>query len=277
MGVAGVFMVRCYFSRVSLGVPIFSAVGVVLPVVLRVQLSPMLVLTLFFIWDLSGAYAIIEGSQTRINHWSHVGGYLLGLAVGYATGLYRDGAREGLAARAAEGSRDGNFGRSRNAREALLELEPDHVDALLSRARQRSRFSLSEAARTDYRRVIQLLVDRDRSRATDVFLESFRKYLTPVEIDQQLVLAPVLADRGEYDVAARCLELAAAEPCVDRDTRATALLYQAKLLVEMGLPEAAEMVYEQLIRSEPECPLAEIAAARLEKLGGAGGSGTRIP
>jgi tetratricopeptide (TPR) repeat protein len=161
---------------------------------------------------------------------------------------------------------DGDYGRSREARDALLKLEPNHVDALLARARRDSRFGRGETARRDYQRVVQLLLDSDRARAADVFLEYYQKFLAPVEIRQQLVLTPALVDLGKCDIAARALELATQEPDIDRDARSTALLYQGKLLTELDLPEAAEKIYKDLMNSDPESPQAEIAEARLDSL-----------
>ncbi len=48
--------------------------------------------------------------------------------------------------------------------------------------------------------------------------------------------------------------------------RATALLYQAKLLTDMGLNEASARVYEEYLWSFPETDEAEIARARLALL-----------
>ncbi len=265
-GLMGLFMVRCYFSRVSFGIPILGPLGYALPVVFRVRLNAMLLLTLFFLKDLSGARASMDGVWSEIGYWAHVGGYFFGLAIGYATGLYRDGLREGLSLRSAGGGEGGDYGRSRAARTALLKLEPNHIDALLARARDGSRFSHGAAAREDYCRVIELLLDQHRGSAAEIFLEYFRKYLLPLPLTQQLAVTPALAARGERDIAARCLELAAAEPNLDPDSRATALLYEARLLTELELAEAAEKVYEGLIHSQPIHPKTEIAESRLAQL-----------
>jgi membrane associated rhomboid family serine protease len=264
-GLMGLFIVRCYFSRISFGIPIFGPFGYALPVVSRVRIHPMFLLTLFFLMNLSGARASMDGAQSHINYWAHVGGYFFGLTMGYATGLYRDGLREGLSLRSAEGG-DGDYGRSRSARTALLELEPNDIDALLARARERSRFSRGEGASEDYRRVIELLVKGNRARAAEIFLEYFEKYLSPMPLTHQLPLTLALAQRGEKDIAARCLELAVAEPGVDSSLRATALLYEARLLTELDLPDAAEKVYEELIQWRPAGAQNEIAEVRLAQM-----------
>jgi tetratricopeptide (TPR) repeat protein len=264
--VMGLYMIRCCFGRVSVGIPIFGALGFALPVVLRIRVSPLILLTLYFLRDLSGARATLEGVPTNIGYGAHVGGYLFGLAIGYGSGLFRDGARESLAVQGTVPDRDGDFGRAREAQDALLKLEPDHVDALLARARRDSRFRCSETARRDYQRIVQLLLESDRARAAEVFLEYYQKFLAPVEIRQQLALTPALVDLGEYDIAARSLELAAQGPGIDRDARATALLYQGKLLTELELPDAAEKIYKDLMNSDPESSQAEIAEARLDGL-----------
>jgi membrane associated rhomboid family serine protease len=267
-GLMGLYLVRCYFSRVSFGVPIFGPLGYALPVVLRIQIHPFVLLTLYFLMDLSGARATMVGLDSDVDYWAHVGGYVFGLTIGYATGLYREGLVENLAFRRRQADESGEYGQSHAANTALLEIEPDDVDALLARARAQSRFYRRETAKEDYCRVIQMLLTEQRRRAAEVFLEYFEKYLVPMPIDQQLALTPALAERGDLNVAARCLELAAEAPGADPELRATALLYEAKLLIELGFKDAAVKVYEELVCSHPTSPRSEVARSRLAQLRG---------
>ena len=75
-----------------------------------------------------------------------------------------------------------------------------------------------------------------------------------------------LAGIGEREVAARALELVAGGPGISPEDRQRALVFEAKLLVEMGLLEAAIHVYERFLRDYPESPTSAIVQGRLAKL-----------
>jgi membrane associated rhomboid family serine protease len=250
-GVMGIYLVRCYFNRIPIGVPILVPMGPTGPLVFAVRFNAVALLTFFFLLDLLGVREQLAGSASPIGYWAHLGGYFCGLSIGYSRRYYRDGLREELAARMQTGPRDGDFGRRRGARDTLLELSPDHPDALLCRARDGSRFQRREDAADDYVRLIHLLLGSDRRRAGTIFLEYFHKYLRPLTLDRQLAVTPELAARGEIDLAARCLDLAAREADADPELRARATAYEAKLLSRLGLLQAPEP-QDRATREAPE-------------------------
>jgi len=111
---------------------------------------------------------------------------------------------------------------------------------------------------------------RDRDRAAGVFLEYHHRYFASMPLLEQLALTPLLAARGEPDIAARCLELATGQPGADAKLLARARLCQARLLADLGLGNAAKQIYEEMIRTQPDGPGSDVAAVRLSRLLSAG-------
>jgi membrane associated rhomboid family serine protease len=265
-GLMGLYLVRCYFSKLSFGVPFLGSLGAPLPIVSRIRIGAPLLITLFFLLDLSGVRLVMNGTPVLIGYWAHVGGYLFGMTAAIWMGWHRTALREKLGSDACRVSTDGDFGRSRKARESLLEVEPEHIEARLTRARVGSRYAPREQAKTDYFGVIQLLLDSDPRQAAEIYVECFRKFGEALPLSAQLAITPHLVRLDEHDLAARSLELAAARPDVDSEARWKALLYEARLLREMGLGEAAEVRYRRLIAEAPGSDAARIARIKLGHL-----------
>jgi len=231
-GLMGLFLVRCRTTRISLAATPF---GLPLPFAPRVRVDASFLVGLYFAMDLASARDIADGASLGIGHWAHVGGCLFGVAAGYAWGLYRGAAREAIETQALASGEHGDYGRAASARDLLLDIDPDHIDARLERARAQHRFSSSSQSASDYQHAMRLLIATDRGRAADVFLEYWRKYLRPLELRDQLRLTPALIARGQLDTAARCLELAAREPGADPGLCATAHARESAILTALGI------------------------------------------
>ena len=80
------------------------------------------------------------------------------------------------------------------------------------------------------------------------------------------MLAPLLVAMGEPEIASRSFELLASDPSTTVADRQKALIQEAKLLTEMGLPEAAAHVYEAFLRDYPEGAPSEVVREKLAKL-----------
>jgi membrane associated rhomboid family serine protease len=271
-GVMGLFVVRCYFTRVGLPVPVFGALGAALPAVYRVHVNALVLVGLYFCLDLLGARSEIAGEGTGIDHLAHLGGYCMGLCIGFGSGLVREGRRELLELRASRPLDPDGFGPDASARDRVLERCPDHLALRIARARARSKYVARNDGREDYEVAIRLLGKRDPTEAARIFAEFFGRYGIPLPPREQLLLTPALERLGRLDLAARALELAAESPGIEALDHEHALLRQARLLEAMGLPEPAIHVYEKLLQEHPgsraivEAKLARCRAA----VGGAG-------
>ncbi len=265
-GVMGLFMVRCYFARVSVAVPLFApliAAGAFIPVAIRIRVNAVVLLFVWFIRNLAGT---VEGAASTVDYWAHVGGFFWGLVLAYGTGLFAQGLRERLLIDGL--SAEGGSSVSSTARnfDTLLEMDAENLEALLGRARRHSKYALASTAADDYAKVIRLLLKQNRRRAAEVYAEYFRKYRRPLSTRDQLMLAPLLVAMGEQEIAARSFELLAMDPSTSVADRQKALIQEAKLLTGMGLPEVAVHVYEAFLRDYPDGPSTEATCEKLANL-----------
>jgi membrane associated rhomboid family serine protease len=260
-GVMGMFMVRCYFSRVSVGVPILGLVSMALPVVLRVQVNAMVFVTLYFLVDLFGARESLI-YVVDVDYWGHLGGYLAGLALAYRTGLFRDGMRERAVTGVAAPGAVLDHGKSRTELDSLIREEPGNVEARLARARQESRFGPTASSQADYLGVVRTLLSDDGQRAAEAFVECFRASPCSLPIAEQLALTPALSRVGERGIAAFALEHAATRDQEDPSLVAKSMLYEARLHREMGKADLTARLHDQILRRFPESEAAVLLRER---------------
>jgi membrane associated rhomboid family serine protease len=69
-GIMGVYLYRCYYSKIKLLISIF------LPI--RVQIPSVVILTLWFLQDFVGGIDTIRGIRQNVAFWAHVGGFASG-------------------------------------------------------------------------------------------------------------------------------------------------------------------------------------------------------
>lgn len=261
-GLTGLFVVRCGFGNVAIGVPALVAPSLAFA---RVNVAAPLFAGFYFALDLSGALAARDDG---IAYWAHVGGYLFGVGAALLLGLHRDAAHEELERHALAAPDPDEPGPTASALDELLRLQPDHVDARVARAREASRCTPLPGASADYEGAIQILLHRDRQQAARLFVEHHRRHGAALKLADQLALTPALAALGEHDRAAQALAEAARDPDADPALVARALLQEGRLLEALSLPDAARSRYQELLGRYPKSASAELATARLARLEG---------
>jgi membrane associated rhomboid family serine protease len=269
-GVMGLFLVRCYFARVSMTVPVFpfaAGAGSSLPVGLNVRVHAVVVVVMYCMLNLAGAMSQALGEPSDIAYWAHVGGFYAGLALAYPMGMLGDGLRERMLSRALAGEPEGLDDRL-EALDAFLELEDRHAEALLARARRLSRFEPTEQAARDYVGAIRVLVSEEKKAddAAKAFAEYHRRYGRVLEPAEQLRLIRPLIGVGEIHIAARALEMILERPSITEPERRQALFRLGRLFEEMGLVEPAVGAYERLLDTGRCDDLATAARGRLANL-----------
>ena len=80
------------------------------------------------------------------------------------------------------------------------------------------------------------------------------------------MLTRPLAALGEHEVAALSLQLIAEAPETSTIDRQKALIFEAKLLTEMGLPDAAMLAYEDFLRNFPDSSKSSVVREKLAKI-----------
>jgi len=88
-GIMGLFVVRCFFTRVVLNGPFFSLPFLSIPI----GILGTLLTSNFFAFDVQGSLDMIQ-SGSNIDYWAHLGGYLGGFGLGYCLKLHKEASKE---------------------------------------------------------------------------------------------------------------------------------------------------------------------------------------
>jgi len=259
--VMGLYMVRLYWTRIATHQSMPALLGI--PVGVRLPLPAPFFLTLFCVSELS---AVSRDLYDGIGHNVHLYGYYAGLIAGYSLGLFRDGMREYYLKRGTETKRDDDFHSRWESLDQVLDFDHDNIEALLGKARHKRQLSPRVASELYRQAIGSLLESGERRRAAEVFAEYFTLTWEPIDASRQLAITSHLAALGERRIAAEALERTVQDPGVRASHRAQGLAYLGKLLVELGLPEAAEHSFSRLLSEFPEHPSCDIARSYLEKL-----------
>lgn len=276
-GVMGVFLVRCYFKKMTFPLPTLGF----LPFGLNLQVNGLVVMGLFFTLDLRGGLFQISGaSDSNVGHWAHLGGFVSGALWAWKARLgghaieerHRDTGSAVLDGRTIlTGAFDeaGGFAGAKKSLLIALEKDPDNPETLLGLARIGSHYAPSDEGRVFYRRVVPLLEKRSAAEAAEVFREYFSRYRELLEPGLQYRIAAQIYREGDLDQACRLLEMMADHADTPPELKARSLFMAAKLLERMGLHEAAVMYYGRFFGEHPGAEQAGVARQRAAALSSA--------
>lgn len=256
-GIMGVFMVRCYFKKLVIPVPLAGLLSV------KLKVSSLPVLGLFFVSDLQGGIRHLAGSTSNINYWTHVGSMAAGFALAVLLRLHAKAAEEkyteqGLAALGSEfGRRD-----SIDSLQAALRLNPDNEAALTGLAREYATTRKPEG-RELFQRAIALQIGANPEKAMETYAECRAAYGPALEAGLQYRLAGIFYRKGDHEPAARLLEALVAEPSAPDGTRERAFFQLVVLLAENNLLEAAHYRLRQFQEQFPGSLLLQPAEDKL--------------
>lgn len=253
-GIMGVFMVRCYFKKLVIPLPVFG------PLNAKLRISALPLLGFFFLSDLQGGIERLSGGQSNIGYWTHVGSMLAGMAVALLLKLHAQAAEEkfteaGLAAMENPYSR-------RDSVDSLLtalQLNPDNQEALAGLAREYALTRKPEGAEL-FQRAIALKLRAAPEQAMELFRE-YRDHYGEKMLDPglQYRLAGIFYLKGDHEPAARLLEKLVLEPAVPDETRSSSFYQLVLLLAENNMLEAAHYRLQQFREQFPGSPLVQAA------------------
>ena len=175
-GIMGVYLYRCYYSKVKFMVSLF------LPFIPPLKIPAVVILSLWFLKDLIGGIGAIRGESERVAFWAHVGGFAAGFgACGYLR--YEIQAKREKLAFVVEREQDqfGGTGKVIEACEKLLKDDPRNPEWHLRMAQALGRLTSPPQAKEHYLEAIKLLLGKNPDQAVDVFVEYWKKYLSPME------------------------------------------------------------------------------------------------
>jgi len=255
-GIMGIFVVRCYFSRLKLAVPFFF-----FPIVsLSTRVNASVLLGLFFALDFAGSAAQFR-MDSHVDYWAHVGGYVGGFVMAYMLKLHRDAAREALRVRA-DRMRTKPLGKREATRRymEILQEEPENEKALcyLFELHRHNK----EKREHYYARLVEVVAKRDFRHSVTLFEEHFPTLTRELSGPMLLGFGLYCYKVGDLEKALPCLEFASER---EGNWQAKAMYTLAMIYEEMGRDGLARKTLEQVAEKFPNSPFQMTALERLHK------------
>lgn len=265
-GIMGIFAVRCYFKTIIFPFPILGIFSLIFPVSLKIRLNSLVIMSLFFLSDLSGGVEQITGEGSMIGHWAHLGGMISGMLIAGYLKLGDDAVEErhleiGIkASRAVTGFEGGE-----RSMQIALDRNPNNIDALLGMARLKTRFRNTEEGKELYEKALELLLFERPTEVAEVLNEYFGKYLkTPSSPNLVWRLAEAMGKAGVTELQIPCLERVVEVLETAAPQREKALYQLATLLEFTSCFEAARSRFAQFAFEYPQSVLAAKARERAD-------------
>jgi TolA-binding protein len=255
-GIMGVFIVRCYFKKLVIPLPLFGLLNV------KLRVNSLLPLGFFFLMDLQGGFQQLAGSNSRIGYWTHVGSLVAGMLIAARLKLQKAAAEEKYTTQGLAAMDDQYFRRdSVDSLRAALQLNPQNEAALLGLAREYA-VTRKPEGRELFQEAIRLKLRSSPEQAAETYKEYFNTYNSMLEPDLQYRLAGIFYRQGDHEPATRALEMIVLEPSASDDTRQRAFYQLVIILAENTMLEAAQYRLRQF---EEQYPKAELLKAASDK------------
>lgn len=272
-GVMGIYIVRCYFKKMILPVPMFG----ILPININIQMNAFAVIGLFFALDIKGGLGQLAGVNSSTGYWAHLGGMACGLWIAYRMKLSNEAIEERHIERGAsvlDGTtivskaydEVGGFANAEKSLMIALNKNPLNPETNLALARLHSYLKPTDVGRDYYTKSIELLLAGNSPDITPVFKEFFSKYQKITGAEAQYRIASLLYREGNYDLASRTMEMLVEHPGTPEPLREKSMLLVAKLLEKMTYNDAAKAYYERFIERYPQSDHYPTALTRLNAL-----------
>jgi membrane associated rhomboid family serine protease len=258
-GVLGLFAVRCFFARVTVGLPFLFVPFLTIPL----KLQGLFMVGLFFACDLSGSIEQFGARGDFVNHWAHVGGYLAGLGLGFLMRLHLPAAEEAERLRAGRiAAAEVDTAESTRIYRRILEDNPDDVTAL-SYMLTHLRFNPTEAE-AYFVRLVTVLCASDFKRAAQLVTEHYPAHLQALPGRVLFRLGAHFRRAAQFDKARFCLEFAHEK---EGPWQAKALLCLGEAFVGLGNDDRARSTFEEVSQRYPGSDFAHQARSAIDQLG----------
>jgi len=269
-GIMGVFMIRCYFTKVMTAVgfyPIFWAPR-------RLKVNAWLMAGFYLATNIINGLRSIDGAFSSTAYWSHLGGFAAGILISLASGHLKE-ARVHKRRNQSEKLVNAGVGLGEARKQLNQILDIDRTDgwALLDLARIEARYRLGKKGEILYCRAFSAFWKKgDKDSAVAVFDEYYKKFRAPFPAGLQLSLTRELIRQRQYDLAARGLEAlierSRREPAsFNHQTLEQAYILLGRLLSErLGLFEPAMRTFREFLKRFPQSQSADMARHKLAAL-----------
>ena len=259
-GLMGLYVVRCYFRKITWPLLLFP-----LPIFLRIKVNAIALTAMYLVWNMSG---LVSG-KTGVSYAAHLGGMFAGIYLAYRLGLHHKAREDRHRELALEGLNNvSGWGGNEKEMRKVLELNPENTEVLLALARFKTKiigvnYERSEEGAQLYEKLISILLKSKPQQAADVFVEYHKKFQRGIEPTLTYRLASILYRRKQLFSAASALELVLESESLDDKLGEKALYQVANIMKELKFEEAAEMYYERFLECFPASVFAPAVKAKL--------------
>lgn len=257
-GIMGLFAVRCYFSRVTFGLPFIP----VLPwVTVPVRVQALALICLYFAVDTAGSRAMFH-KHLGVGYWSHSGGYLFGFALAFLLRFHRSAAKESVGARAARlGAVPGRKKEAAGFYQEILDHDPGNV-AALSFFLDRYRFDSHKQQQT-FGRLIKSLAATDMTKAVALYNDYCPQYLNAIPGKTALTMGLHFYNIVDLGRARHCFQVAKNKK---GPWQAKATLLLGRTFEGLGNLDAAFQYYRETQVNFPDTAFAREATGLARRL-----------
>jgi len=266
-GLLGIFALRLFYKRMIFPVPFLGFLSILFGLNLKVRISSLALAGIYFFYDLVGAAGSFSAHGASIDYFGHIGGFLSGLYLGSKFKFPKKALEEMMVERARAAMEiKGDNREAERLLKIVLEENSDQIEALLTLARIKTKGQQKEEAKEFYLRAINLLGEKDREKATEVFSEYFSCYRDILETKKMLPLLEPLERSGKLLILIRVLEKLIDRPDVPPSLRPQLIFRLAWLYEQLEFYESARQRYEQLLKEYPDYISIELVKYRLTRL-----------
>ena len=257
-GLMGLFVIRCYFARLSFSLPILFNPIFSVPV----RINGILLIGFFFAGDLAGSVRQMGDIEVMIDYWGHVGGFIGGILLALVFRLQNDGAGEAREVRAERLS--GAVGGTAEASElytGVLESDPDNLTAL-KHFLKLNRYNDQEEGAW-FVKLLAATIKRDFQSGVRLVRDYYPRHLNLLSGDILFRIGVELYQYADYEKARFCLELAGSK---DGPWQHKAMLILSRTYEAIGNDDRAVSVLQDLLDRQPEETFRRQALKRMTEL-----------
>lgn len=258
-GIMALFVVRCFFARVTFSFPILFLPFLSMPL----RLQGAFLVALFFMMDVRGSVWQYNLEGNNINYWSHIGGYICGFIFGYLMKFHKAAAEESVYIKAERlASSEFNTEKALYTYGQLIAKEPENETALLY-SFKKYQLSNIEKATEYFCKLLEIYTQRNMPKAIALVDECFPKFMNSLPGDVLLKIGVYYFRKNDLKKARICLKLAKNQ---DGPWQAKAMLKLSDIYLSMDVSERAISLLNSVMSKYPNTSFHEHAKFKLSSL-----------
>jgi hypothetical protein len=238
-GLMGLFVVRCFFARLTISFPVLGLIGV------PITTSGVVLIGLyFFTFDIIGSKDMLtKDLNLGVGYWAHVGGYLGGILIGYALRLHVEATAEALVVKS-QRLKQNDLDRPELAEinKEILEQNPNDERVLLEFFHS-SRWQKDKAGEY-YLRLMQIYMKSDFSKAVALFTEHYPDYVQILPEATLFKLGVHYYQQYKLNEAAWCLERIVGQ---EGQLQEKSMMILGKIYGMLGNPAMAQRMFHRIL------------------------------